>query len=693
MSQSQLSEGQSLYARATALRKSGSLIEALACYDQAMKYQENEPVLFNDRGNVLLALERYDEALNSYDRALAIQANYVQALDNRGIALQSLHRLTEAVESHQKAINLMPFNANAYNNCGNAFSALKKTKEALTYYGQAINLNPNFVEAHFNKGRTLLCLHRTKEALKSFKTVFELNPNNAPVCNLIGVQLSNQGSELMVEALEYFKAATVIDSKNAEFHYNLGIIYQRQQQFNLALEAYQRALSVSPSYKFLFGRYLNMKLSLCNWKDLNEEIEMYASKIAQGKAVTTPFVASILLNRPDLQQIAAQQYSSIRFAKKMQNYFGRENQRNQLSKIRIAYYSADFHNHATAYLMAQLFELHDKSRFEVYAFSFGPDVQDDMRERLIRSFDCFYSVINKSDEQIAQLSRKLGIDIAIDLKGYTGSHRAGIFAERCAPIQINYLGYPGTMGAEFMDYIIADRTIIPPELEHHCTEKVIRLPDSYQPNDRQRAIADYTPTRAELGLPKGAFIFCCFNNNYKILPETFDSWIRILNAVEGSVLWLLQDNPIAAKNLRKEAEARGLDSKRLIFAKRAPLAEHLARHRQADLFLDTFPCNAHTTASDALWAGLPLLTRMGQSFASRVAASLLRAADLPELVTDSQDGYERMAIHLARNPDELRALKNRLMHNRDTCALFDTESYVRNLEQAYQQIMCQKGFI
>ena len=316
-----------------------------------------------------------------------------------------------------------------------------------------------------------------------------------------------------------------------------------------------------------------------------------------------------------------------------------------------------------------------------------------MRERLIRSFDCFYTVRNKIDQEVARRSRELGIDIAIDLKGYTGSHRAGIFAERCAPIQVNYLGYPGTMGAEFIDYIIADDTLIPPELEQHYTEKVIRLPDSYQPNDRQRVIANYTPTRAELGLPEDAFVFCCFNNNYKILPETFDSWIRILNAVEGSVLWLLQGNPIAAKNLRKEAEARGLDSKRLIFAKRAPLAEHLARHQQADLFLDTFPCNAHTTASDALWAGLPVLTHMGQSFASRVAASLLRAADLPELVTDSQDGYERMAIHLARNPDELRALKNRLMHNRDTCALFDTESYVRNLEQAYQQIMCQKGFI
>ena len=591
--------------------------------------------------------------------------------------------------TYQKKLVFDPFDVVGHNGCGVEMLAQKRFNEALNCFDKAITYQPKYSEAHYNRGRVLLRLNRLKDALASFKITLELNPGNVGVYNVIALELIN--NDLLDEALNYLDEAIRIEPNNAEFHYNRGIIFQRQQSFGLALEAYKKALEINPYYEFLFGRYLNMKLNSCNWDGIIDEIELYIAQLEQGKPVTTPFVASILLNRPELQQTSAQQYRRLKFSKHTEHHIERKSIPSQ--KIRIAYYSADFNNHATEYLMARLFELHDKSRFEVYAFSFGPNQEDEMRERLIRSFDCFYTVRNKIDQEVARRSRELGIDIAIDLKGYTGSHRAGIFAERCAPIQVNYLGYPGTMGAEFIDYIIADDTLIPPELEQHYTEKVIRLPDSYQPNDRQRVIANYTPTRAELGLPEDAFVFCCFNNNYKILPETFDSWIRILNAVEGSVLWLLQGNPIAAKNLRKEAEARGLDSKRLIFAKRAPLAEHLARHQQADLFLDTFPCNAHTTASDALWAGLPVLTHMGQSFASRVAASLLRAADLPELVTDSQDGYERMAIHLARNPDELRALKNRLMHNRDTCALFDTESYVRNLEQAYQQIMCQKGFI
>ena len=528
-------------------------------------------------------------------------------------------------------------------------------------------------------------LNRNSEALISFKTVYKLNPDNAIVYSTVGLELERFG--LIDEALKCFDEAAYIDPNNVEFHYNKGVLFQRQQKFALALECYKQALSITPNYNFLLGRYLNMKLNLCDWNDIEDDLVLYSSEIKKEETpVTTPFVASAFLDRPDLQQIAARTYRKVRFPLKTTSICNIQ-KRPSSKKIRIAYYSADFHNHATAYLMAQLFELHDKSRFEVYAFSFGPNQEDKMRERLVRSFDYFYTVRNKSNQEVAELSRKLGIDIAIDLKGYTGSHRAGIFAERCAPVQVNYLGYPGTMGAEFMDYIIADHTLIPPELECYYTEKVVRLPDCYQPNDRTRQIAEYTPTRAELGLPDDAFVFCCFNNNYKILPETFDGWMRILQAVDGSVLWLLQDNPLAAKNLRKEAKKRGIDSQRLVFAPRMPLAEHLARHRQADLFLDTFPCNAHTTTSDALWAGLPVLTRMGQSFASRVAASLLRAAGLPELVTESQTDYERLAVQLAQSPEQQRTLRTRLSHNRDTCALFDTERYVRNLEHLYEAML------
>jgi predicted O-linked N-acetylglucosamine transferase (SPINDLY family) len=356
------------------------------------------------------------------------------------------------------------------------------------------------------------------------------------------------------------------------------------------------------------------------------------------------------------------------------------------NKIRLGYYSADFRTHAVAILIAELIEIHNKEQFELIAFSLGPDVKDEMQNRISKAFDQFIDVHNESDQAVAKLSRQLGIDIAIDLGGLTADCRTGIFSFRAAPIQVNYLGYPGTLGADYIDYIIGDKTLIPSKSQEFYAEKVIYLPNSYQVNDRKRFISDKQFSRAELGLPKDVFVFCCFNNNYKILPETFDGWMRILTAIEGSVLWLFQDNDWVTNNLKKEAQKRGVSESRLVFAKRLPLDEHLARHRQADLFLDTFPCNAHTTASDALWAGLPVLTMMGESFASRVAASLLTAIGLPELITNSQKDYEALAIELASNPAKLKAIKAKIETNRLTTPLFDTPRFTKHLEDAYTKI-------
>ena len=333
--------------------------------------------------------------------------------------------------------------------------------------------------------------------------------------------------------------------------------------------------------------------------------------------------------------------------------------------------------------MAELFEAHDGGKFEFYGFSFGPDRQDEMRRRVSAAFHKFIDVRDRSDLEVARLSRELGIDIAVDLKGYTQDSRPGIFAERCAPVQVNWLGYPGTMAADWIDYIVADRTVIPEESKSCFTEKVVYLPHSYQVNDSKRRISDRVFTRRELGLPEQGFVFCCFNNNYKILPATFEGWMRILRAVEGSVLWLLEDNPTAARNLRKEAAARGVDSARLVFARRLALDEHLARHRLADLFLDTLPYNAHTTASDALWAGLPLVTLRGRSFAGRMGASLLTAAGLPELIAESEADYAALALHLARTPDRLAHLAALLCDSRATSALFDAAASARHLEAAF----------
>ena len=427
-----------------------------------------------------------------------------------------------------------------------------------------------------------------------------------------------------------------------------------------------------------------MKMSLCDWSNLGALIPDLIAKIQQAKKVTTPFAVLGLIDDSALQRRATETWISDMYP--ASHALPPLSICRRHERIRIGYYSADFQAHATTHLMAGLFERHDRRRFELLAFSYGPDERDDMRKRLAGAFDQFLEVRTKSDIDIARISRELGIDIAVDLKGFTQDARTGIFSYRAAPIQVSYLGYPGTIGAPYIDYLIADHTLIPPESHQQYSEKIVYLPHSYQVNDRKRPIADKVFARAELGLPPTGFVFCCFNNNYKITPDMFDSWMRILGQVAGSVLWLLEDNSTAANNLRREAQTRDVDAERLIFARRMPMPEHLARHRAADLFIDTLPYNAHTTASDALWVGLPVLTRIGQSFAARVAASLLNAAGLPELIATTQEQYEAKAVELAGTPGQLAELKERLHRNRLTMPLFDTEQFAVHLENAYTQM-------
>jgi predicted O-linked N-acetylglucosamine transferase (SPINDLY family) len=353
--------------------------------------------------------------------------------------------------------------------------------------------------------------------------------------------------------------------------------------------------------------------------------------------------------------------------------------------LRIGYFSADFHDHATMYLMAKVFEAHDPEKFELYAYSFGPDGNDEMRQRLIKAVDVFDDVKMMNDKDIALLARQDQIDIAVDLKGHTKDSRPGIFAYRAAPIQISYLGYPGTMGADFIDYIIADKVVIPERHEPSYSDSIIHLPHCYQVNDNTRVISNLSMTKFEMGLPEQGFVFCCFNNNYKISPTEFDIWMRLLGKVEGSVIWLLKSNKWVENNLQSEAKKRGVSSDRLIFAEKIPQSEHLARHRLADLFIDTFNYNAHTTASDALWAGLPVVTKLGQGFAARVAGSLLTAIDLPELITETEMEYEALILDLATNPQRLAAIKQKLAANRLSKPLFNTELFTKHLEDGYQQ--------
>lgn len=666
--------------RATALKELKRFDEALAGYDKALALNPGIPVTHYNRANALSDLKRLDEALASYDRALTLDPGYAEAYYNRGNALVELKRPDEAVASYDRALALKPGYAEAYYNRGNALLELKRLDEAVASYDRALAFNPGDAKACYDRGNALFGLKRLGEALASYDRALTLKPDYAEAFN-------NRGNALyelkrLDEALASYDKALAFNSGIAEAHNNRGNVLLDLKRPDEALAAYEKALALKPDYEFLYGTLLHTRMKLCDWRELTESLEAYEADIRGGKKVTTPFPALSLIDLPDLHKQVATIYAGTNYP--ASEALGSINKRTGTGKIRLAYYSADFHNHATAYLMAELFEAHEAEKFELYGFSFGPGKQDEMRTRVVSAFDKFIDVRDKSDREVARISRELGIDIAVDLKGHTTDARPGIFAERCAPIQVSYLGYPGTMGAGYIDYVIADTTVIPLDRQADFTEKVVYLPHSYQVNDSRRKISGRVFTRQESGLPESGFVFCCFNNSYKILPETFDGWMRILKAVEGSVLWLLEDNPTAANNLRKEAEARGIAGSRLVFANRMPLDEHLARHKLADLFIDTLPCNAHTTASDALWAGLPVLTCTGKSFAGRVAASLLNAMELPELVMHSQAEYEAKAVELATDAGKLREIKLKLEKNRLATPLFDARMFARHIEAAYQ---------
>lgn len=469
---------------------------------------------------------------------------------------------------------------------------------------------------------------------------------------------------------------------------NRGNAQNELGQHAQAAESFDRAIALAPDIPYLLGTRLHVNMQMCDWGHYQERLATVLAAVKNDQPASLPFPLLALTPDPAIQQQAASSWirTTHPSPKQVQPFAKRPSK----DRLRIGYFSADFRQHPVAQLIAGLFEAHDRSKFEIYAFSSGPDTGDEMRLRLEQGFEHFIDVKAETDAQVIARARALELDIAVDLSGLTTGCRPSIFAARVAPIQINYLGHPGTMGAPYMDYVLADTTIITPESEPYFSEKAIYLPHSYQPNDRRRAVSSHVFTRAEVGLPTDAFVFCCFNNNFKITPETFDHWMSILRAVPGSVLWLLKASAHTEENLRREAINRGVRADRLFFAPKLPMDQHLARQKCADLFLDTLPYNAHTTTSDALWVGLPVLTCMGEAFASRVAASLLRAIDLPELITLDGQAFEARAIELATNPSQLKVLRDRLAVNRLQAPLFDIERLARSIESAYEQVHARR---
>jgi len=617
--------------------------EALSAVERALALKPDLAEAWHGHGNVFNELKRYDEALAAYDKALALNPNFAGAWHGRGNVLNELNRHHEALGAYDKALALAPALAEAWLGRGNVLNVLRASEEALMAFDRALALIPSLAEAWLGRGNGLCDLHRYDQALIAYDKSLSFNPDLA------------------------------------EAWFGRGNIFVQLKQLDKALDTYDRALRLKPELKYAKGDRLHVKLQLSDWANLDTIVSDVVSAVRTQEPTIFPFQflaisASVADQLACTKRLIADQPSFPR------TWCGEIYAHD---RIRIGYFSADFCRHPVAQLAVGLFETHDKSRFETTAISYGPDDGSDLRDRIKLAFENFIDVGKMTDTDVAALICRREIDIVIDLTGLTRYNRFSVLSRRVAPVQVNFLGYPGTVGANCVDYIIADRTIIPKEHFRFYSEQVVWLPDTYQANDCKRPLSERQLARAECDLPETAFVFCCFNNTYKINPQIFDIWMRLLRAKQDSVLWLIEANPTAEGNLRREAEKRGIAADRLIFAPKLPPADHLARSAHADLFLDTMPYNAHTTGSDTLWAGVPLLTCLGSTFASRVAASLARAVGLDELVTSSLQDYEALALKLANDPSQLRALRERLARNRLTHPLFDTARFTRHIEVAY----------
>lgn len=654
--------------------------EALAAFGRALAIDPRFADALCNRGDLLFGLGRHAEALTSFEAALAARPRLHPALVGRGLALRALKRPAEAVLNLEKAVAAVPNDPETLNNLAVALRDLGRHEEALAQLDRAVALRPDFAEAHCNRGHALRRLRRPAEALVSYGRALGLRPDSADFHNSRG----NAFAELhrAEEALASYERALALDPDHADALLNLANLLLKLRRYGEAEAAYLKLRAAVPDHPYVRNGLVFCQLSTCDWADADRMSRELLAHAEERKWTVEPGMLHALDNTPAEQNRFAEIWVRTEVGSPPQPF--KHSRSLKDGKLRIAYVSAEFRRHPVSEQMVGLFERHDRSRFEVHGISIGPDDKSDMRARLTKAFDRFHDATTRTDESVAKLFHEAGVNIAVDVSGYLESSRPRIFAMRPAPIQVSYLGFPGPMGSPHIDYVVADAIVAPSEHQSSYTERIVHLPDCYLVSDSKKPRPSRAFTRGECGLPERGFVFCCFNNVYKLSARTFEVWMRLLHAVEGSVLWLSQVNPVAADNLRKAATAHGIAPERIIFAPRlASLEDHLARHRVADLFLDTLPYNAHTTANDALWAGLPVLTCLGPTFVGRVGASQLRAVGLPELVTTSFADYEALAVALASDPSRLAAIRRKLADNLATCPLFDTDRFRRHMEAAF----------
>ena len=658
--------------------------EALQDYDRVLQLRPNDAEALFNRGNALFQLDELDAALETYDRLVAVHPSHAAAHNNRGAALMRLRRPDAALKSFEAALAIAPELPQAEYRRGCALRELRSWPEALEAFDRALQFRPDCAAALRGRGDVLLELGRPAESLAAHDAALRLGSELADTFNSRGNSLRALGR--FAEAITAYDASLRLDPRNSTAHYNRGTAYLRWGDHSeQALASYARVLQLEPDFAYVAGSVFDLQRNRGDWS------------VIAPTATRAGIIQSVLADHPVIapfaflsvtDSAAAQLHCAVRFAADLCAPVGARpnHRRHGHERIRVAYVSGDLREHAVTYLMAGVLEQHDRERFETVGISLRPAEASISGERVRNAFGRFVDVSTLTDLSVAGLMREMEIDVAVDLGGFTAGFRPQIFAHRPAPVQVNYLGFPGTMGTLCMDYLIADDFVIPPGQRQYYREHVVYLPHCFQANDDKRAVSDRQTSREEQGLPKDGFVFCCLNNSHKITPEMFDVWMRLLSRIPDSVLWLLGEDAAVRENLCREARSRGVAAERLIFASRAPYAEHLGRLKVADLFLDTLPFNAGATASDVLWAGLPLLTCAGEAFAARMGGSLLRALNLPELITFDLADYETKAAELAQNRHSLTALRRRLAQNRMRTPLFDTDLFRRHLEAAYAEM-------
>jgi len=625
---------------------SGNIVKANKLYSKLMKFRKNDFLILYLYGTTFLQLKKYSDAIKYLSFSIIQNSKFADSFNNRGIAYAENSNFDQAIKDYDQSIKLKENNFDAYLNKGIALKNIFRFKEAINHFNISLKLRPNDAKVYYNSGNVFL----------------ELNNFN--------------------KALELYNKAILLQKNYSEAYAKRGEVNFFLKNYDLSMRDYSQSIKLNSDLDYVYGLFFHLKMCLNDWNNFDAHLEKIKDGIKKNKKIVNPLNLLSLIDDPEIHLKTAKQFSKNILIS--HNY--KKTSHSDNNKIKIGYFSADFNKHAVSRLIYKMLCLHNRKKFKIYSYAYGFDKEDDLHNLIKKEADVYRDIREISDHDVALLAKKDDLDIAIDLQGYTDKSRLSIFANKVAPIQINYLGYPGSMGAEYIDYIVADKNLIPKSNYKFYSEKIIFMPHHYQVQNNELMMSNNPSSRKDLGLPKNYFVFCAINNTYKISPNTFDVWMRLLTKVKKSVLWLLDNGPVSNKNLLNEAKARGIKENRLVFAKKTSFEEYLAQLKYADIYLDTFTYNAGATASNVLWMGIPIVTKIGNSYSARMASSLLKSIDLPELITTSSEAYEKLALDLSTNPEKLKIIKEKLKVNLKNKPLFNTKLFTKHFENGLEQV-------